>query len=114
MLKSYPCLFCVWAIWFCVATGHAAQNDWAEGTSDKADGATRDYYNRAGLLPWKNFLGDWRDANDEPQGNRPYAVVRIVDDDSGKLVEWDVTELVRQWQAGKYTNGPTSGPRRPT
>jgi hypothetical protein len=104
MLKSYLCLFCICVISACLSAARAAQNDWAEGTSHKADGATRDYYNRAGLLPWKNFLGDWRDANDEPQGNRPYAVALIVDDDSGKLVEWDVTELVRQWQAGKYQN----------
>jgi hypothetical protein len=36
----------------------AAPNDWAEGTLGEDHGATRDYYNRAGLMPWKHLLGD--------------------------------------------------------
>ena len=40
----------------------AAPNDWGEGTSSRSDGATRDYYNRAGLLTWRHRMGDWRDA----------------------------------------------------
>ena len=28
----------------------SAPNDWAEGINDDATGATRDYYNRAGML----------------------------------------------------------------
>jgi hypothetical protein len=49
-------------------------------------------------------MGDWRDADGRPQGNVPYASAVIVDDDSGKLVQWDVTGLVRQWLDGQYPN----------
>ncbi len=72
-----------------------ARNDWAEGTPGKSEGATRDYYNRAGLLRWKNYMGDWRDAQDKPQGDTPFASATVTDDDEGKYVEWDVSNLVR-------------------
>jgi len=82
----------------------AAKNDWAEGTRQRADGATRDCYNRAGMLKWDHYMGDWRDAEDVAQGSRPYALATVTDDDTTKPVEWDVTELVSQWLAGKYPN----------
>ena len=82
----------------------AARNDWAEGTPRGDDGATRDYYNRAGLLPWKNFMGDWRDARDVARGNAAYATTKVADDDNAKFVQWDVTNLVREWQDGKHQN----------
>ena len=83
---------------------HADQSDWAEGTRGRFDGATRDYYNRAGLLRWTHRLGDWRDAENAPQGKAPYATVSLVDDDKEKFVEWDVTNLVREWIEGKHRN----------
>ena len=49
------------------------KGDWAEGTPGRSTGASRDYYNSAGKLPWNNFMGDWRDANDVSQGNSAYA-----------------------------------------
>ncbi len=82
----------------------AAPNDWAEGSAARTDGATRDYYNRAGLLEWRNLMGDWRDALDKPQGDRPYATETVKDDDSEKTAEWDVTPLVREWLDGKHPN----------
>ena len=81
----------------------AAPNDWAEGTAG-TDGATRDYYNRAARLPWENFLGDWRDARDQPQGDRPFAEATVADDDTARTVHWDVTALIRQWLAGEHQN----------
>ncbi|MBN1418708.1 MAG: DNRLRE domain-containing protein [Planctomycetes bacterium] len=77
-----------------------APDDWAEGSPDGQDGATRDDYNRAGRLAWHHLLGDWRDAEDAEQGADPYAIARIDDDDRTKPVEWDVTALVRQWVSG--------------
>jgi len=82
----------------------AAPDDWAEGSKDGQDGATRDYYNRAGLLAWKHNLGDWRDARDAEQGADPYTIARIADDDRTKPIEWDVTRLVRQWIDGEQPN----------
>lgn len=61
---------------------HAAYNDWAEGSQAAADGATRDYYNRAGKLEWDNYLGDWRDTDDIAQGASAYATSDIVDNNT--------------------------------
>ena len=64
----------------------AARNDWAEGTPGRSTGASREYYNAAGRLPWQNFMGDWRDAKDVAQGDTPYATTNVVDDDQGKFI----------------------------
>ncbi len=82
----------------------ADKNDWAEGTPGQANGASRDYYNRAGLLAWKNFMGDWLDAGGVPQGDRPFAKTTVVDDDTQKFVEWDVGQLVQDWIRGTVQN----------
>ena len=37
----------------------AAKNDWAEGTPGKGNGASREYYNSAASLPWKNTWSAW-------------------------------------------------------
>lgn len=88
----------------CATTVSAAKNDWAEGTSGRSTGATRDYYNAAGRLAWRNFMGDWHDARDTAQGDAPYAAATVEDDDTGKSIDWDVTELARQRQHGKHQN----------
>ncbi|HJN07588.1 MAG: DNRLRE domain-containing protein [Pirellulaceae bacterium] len=82
----------------------AAKNDWAEGTAERADGASRDYYNRAGLLKWKNHNGDWRDAANVEQGSRAFSTSSIVDDDMPRFVEWNATTLVQAWIDAKYQN----------
>jgi hypothetical protein len=98
-------------MWFLIATAvlyvtrvQAARNDWAEGTTRGDDGATRDYYNRAARLPWENFMGDWWDANNRPQGDAPFASARVTDDDQPKYVEWDVSNLVHFWIEGESHN----------
>jgi hypothetical protein len=78
----------------------AARNDWAEGTPGLENGASRDFYNRAGLLPWRHFMGDWRDAGGVAQGDAAFAVTTVVDDDSGRFIEWDVTGMVQAWLDG--------------
>ena len=80
----------------------AAPNDWAEGTPGKDNGATRDYYNRAGLLEWKNKMGDWRDAKNAPQGDDAYALADVAKAQKDKFVEWDVTALVQEWKSGTF------------
>ena len=81
-----------------------AFNDWAEGLAGKGDGATRDYYNRAARLAWKHYLGDWRDAENRPQGNKPYVTEKLIDNDTPRFVEWEVTSLVQEWLEGRYPN----------
>lgn len=106
MLKFTSQHFAVWVLWMSTSAMAAfgAKNDWAEGTPGRSTGATRDYYNAAGKLAWKNFMGDWRDAKDVAQGNTAYATTSVEDDDKGKFVDWDVTSLVREWQDGKHQN----------
>ena len=81
-----------------------APSDWAEGTEALDDGATRDFYNRAALLPWDNFLGDWRDANDEAQGPVPYASLNVIDQNTPRYLEWGISQLVQEWLDGTYRN----------
>ena len=90
------------------APGADLNSDWIEG-EDHSDGATRDYYNRAARLAWQNFMGDWRDADDVPQGPRPYASVVIKDTDTGRFIEWDVTRLVQDWRQPRPDNRPNQG-----
>lgn len=95
-----------WAVFVAISGSSllSAPNDWAEGLAGHDDGATRDYYNRAALLAWKQPMGDWRDRNDREQGGEPYAAVLIADDDTAKVVSWDVTTLVLQWVQGRFPN----------
>ncbi len=74
----------------------AEHADWAEGSKPHNAGANREYYNGGAILPWKHFLGDWRDANNNEQGDAAYAVTKVVDDDTPKPVRWDVTTLVKE------------------
>lgn len=80
-------------------------SDWVEGTSEtRDDGANREHYNRAALLPWKHFMGDWHDADNKEQGDRAYDVTKVIDDDSIKRTEWDVTGLAKEWASGFHKN----------
>ncbi|MFC2171434.1 DNRLRE domain-containing protein [Acidobacteriota bacterium] len=83
---------------------HGAKNDWAEGNEGRNDGATRDYYNRGGYLPWDNYMGDWSDAADVPQGSIPFSTANIIDNDTSRYIEWDVTGLCQAWVDGLCQN----------
>lgn len=80
------------------------QTDWAEGSSQYNDGANREHYNTGAILPWKYFMGDWRDVNDTSQGETAYVVTQVVDTDTRKPVRWDVTDLVKEWTDGQQPN----------
>jgi hypothetical protein len=82
----------------------AEQADWAEGLLRHNDGANREFYNAGAILPWKHFMGDWRDANDTEQGDATYAITKVVDNDTRKPVNWDVTTLLKEWADGKHPN----------
>ena len=85
-------------------SGRAEKNDWAEGSGGQPNGATRDFYNRAAKLPWRQFMGDWTDADGKAHGDSAYATATIEDNDSSRYIEWNVTELVRQWHEGESQN----------
>ena len=84
--------------------GSLGKSQWVEGTQDADDGATRDYYNRAAQLAWDNTMGDWWDANAVAQGDTAYSTTTLVDDDTPATIEWDVTQLVREWVSGTHPN----------
>ncbi|MEP6997742.1 MAG: polysaccharide lyase [Betaproteobacteria bacterium] len=73
--------------------------------SDGADGATCDYFNLGAHLQWRHRQGDWKDAGDTAQGERPFAQALVNASDTNRVVTWDVTRLVQGWLAGKYANG---------
>jgi hypothetical protein len=95
--------FAAFASILSAAQALAAPNDWAEGSRGD-EGATRDYYHRAALLAWRNFFGDWHDADDKPQGDQPFASAAATARDGEKPLEWDVTALARKWQLGEFPN----------
>ena len=69
------------------------------------DGATRDFYNRAALLEWDNFMGDWVDASGTPQGDDAYATSSLPDDNQPGPHTWNVTSLVADWVSGTPNQG---------
>jgi hypothetical protein len=58
---------------------------------DGTGGVTCHYFNVAGRVPWRNRLGDWKDANDKNQGATPFARTTVRDLDKTQIVEWDIT-----------------------
>ncbi len=77
---------------------------WAEGTQADDDGATRDFYNRAAGLAFRNQLGDWRDANGVEQGSAAFATAAVSDDNTTGWQTWNVTTLVQGWADGTWPN----------
>lgn len=71
---------------------------------DGVDGATCDYHNYGGLVRWRHRQGDWRDATGTPQGSKPYAETSAKPADDGRVVAFDVAELVREWLEGRSVN----------
>src|SRR6266508_3274778 len=71
---------------------------------DGSDGATCEYFNFGARIAWRNRLGDWRDANGTAQGEQPFAQSLIRATDADRVVQWDVTGLVREWQVGRVSN----------
>ncbi len=98
--KNYIITIAIFFLLIC-NSAFANYNQWAEGGPEKKDGASRDYYNLGARLAWKNFMGDWIDATGMCQGLSPYSQAFIKDSDSTQKVEWDVTDLVKEWLSGK-------------
>ncbi len=57
------------------------------------------FFNLYAGIRWRNAGGDWIDAHGIPQGTEPFAVTRIADTDTVKDAVWNVTKLVKTWQA---------------
>ena len=102
MKARWLCLACMAAL--VPSAALAAPYDWPEGAEEGEDGASRDYYNLAARLAWNNYMGDWADATGAAQGDQPFASATIVDDNSEKDLEWDVTTLVQAWHDGTFDN----------
>jgi hypothetical protein len=71
---------------------------------DGRDGVTCKYFNAGAAIPWRNALGDWRDAIGQAQGDSPFARADVAPSSDRHSVEWDVTALVRGWADGIYPN----------
>jgi hypothetical protein len=70
---------------------------------DGETGAARDYWNRGISLAWRNTLGDWRDAQDKPQGPAPWATLIVPVGDTPRQIVTDITTLVKHWLASGNT-----------
>ena len=57
-------------------------------------------------IAWNNSGGDWYDNNGVLQGNIPYATItlRASDLPSNSYCEFNVTNIVREYASGKYSN----------
>ena len=64
---------------------------------DGPGGATCAYYDVATGIKWRNRVGDWRDADGKSQGDRPFARFTVTALDTSRLIEIDVTSIVRSW-----------------
>jgi hypothetical protein len=51
------------------------------------------YFNVAGRVPWRNRLGDWKDANDKKQAAAPFAHATVRDLNETQIVERNITKL---------------------
>lgn len=82
----------------------AACGVFAEGSEEADDGATRDFYNRAAGLAFRNQLGDWHDAEGNAQGELPFAVSAVTDNGDQEWQSWDVSTLAQGWASGTWPN----------
>ncbi|MFT5036676.1 MAG: hypothetical protein ACI9VM_000239 [Candidatus Azotimanducaceae bacterium] len=53
---------------------------------------------------WEVRPGDYRDADNVLQGNAPFSIERLTDNDTPKLVTVDVTSLTKAWKNDTYDN----------
>lgn len=65
--------------------------------------ATRDYAISSSVA-WDNLNGDWLDKQLDPQGDIPFASIKLDDDDLPNKVQIDISELVRQWHSDLLQN----------
>ena len=73
--------------------------------SDGQGGMTCQYHLAAVRAQWERRGADWTDAAGVPFGDEPYARVRVLPSRNRQRIEWDVTELARQWAAGTKPTG---------
>ncbi len=71
---------------------------------DGNDGATCTYFNAGGRIAWRHALGDWIDADGQLQGEKPFAEAVVEAGPERRVIQWDLTRLVRGWLAGTYPN----------
>ena len=101
---SRASLVCAGAIALLLALASRGSDAQPATLSDGADGATCDYFNLGAHLAWRHRQGDWRDASDAVQGEHPFAQALVQPTDTNAVVKWDVSRLVQDWLAEKYTN----------
>lgn len=103
MIKAMRIITAFVLTWcFSSSAGTAFAQDAAQSWSE--DTANRAYYNYQANLPWKNHLGDWRDADGVAQGPKAIAEVHVADRDASRVEILDLTTMVREWLSGDRPN----------
>lgn len=72
--------------------------------SDDSAGPTCANFSSMGHLGWQRRGGDWEDATGKPQGRQPFDTQAVVAGRGRPFSEWNVTELVRGWLTGQFSN----------
>jgi hypothetical protein len=73
-------------------------NSWNENS------VSRDFFNKPAKLPWKNSLGDWRDANGMAQGSKAFSDIHVADTDTARIESLDITSMAKDWLSGRLPN----------
>ncbi len=61
------------------------------------------YSNAATKTRWNQSAGDWQDRTGIVQGGEPFDLQQVIIKPKAQWLEWDVTELIKQWRSEKKT-----------
>jgi len=72
--------------------------------SARADGISCKYFDVALNIAWPQGRPEWRDADNRPDGTRPFATDRMEAGDKRRVRRADVLALVHGWWQGRFDN----------
>ena len=74
------------------------------GKHDWQEDSNWNYSNPLTKTKWLSSPGDWLDRSGIDQGGQPFDLQQVIVKPDGQWLEWEVTELVKKWQAGSDTS----------
>ncbi len=72
--------------------------------SDREDGISCSYFDVGLLLAWPGGVAEWLDARQQRNGKSAYATVVNEQNDSRRVLRWEVSALVKAWASGQVPN----------
>jgi hypothetical protein len=74
-----------------------SNHEWKEDSNWK-------YSHAASKIEWLHSAGDWQDKMGVVQGGQPFDLQQVIVNPAGQWLEWEVTGLVKRWQAENKTS----------